>query len=69
VPIEAGAVVRLNNIFFDFDKSELKEASFPELKRVIEMMNENPDMRISVEGHTDNIGTAFYNIGLSERRS
>jgi OOP family OmpA-OmpF porin len=69
VPIEAGAVVRLNNIFFDFDKSELKEASFPELKRVIEMMDDNPDIRISVEGHTDNIGTAFYNIGLSERRA
>jgi outer membrane protein OmpA-like peptidoglycan-associated protein len=69
VPIEAGAVVRLNNIFFDFDKSELKDASFPELKRVIEMMNKNPEMRISVEGHTDNIGDASYNVGLSERRA
>jgi outer membrane protein OmpA-like peptidoglycan-associated protein len=69
VPIETGAVVMLNNIFFDFDKSELKEASFPELKRVIELMNKNPDMRISVEGHTDNIGTSEYNIALSERRA
>lgn len=69
VPIETGAVVMLNNIFFDFDKSELKEASFPELKRVIELMTENPEMRISVEGHTDNIGTEEYNIGLSHRRA
>ena len=69
VPIERGAVVRLNNIFFDFDKSELKEGSFPELKRIIEMMNKNPEMQILVEGHTDNIGTDEYNIGLSERRA
>ncbi len=69
VPIETGAVVTLNNIFFDFDKSELKEASFPELKRVIKLMNDNPDMRISVEGHTDDIGTVEYNIGLSHRRA
>jgi len=69
VPIETGAVVMLNNIFFDFDKSELKEASFPELKRVIKLMNDNPDMRISIEGHTDDIGTVEYNIGLSQRRA
>ena len=69
VPIEKGAVVRLNNIFFDFDKAELKEASFPELNRIIEMMNKNPETKISVEGHTDNIGTVAYNIGLSERRA
>ena len=69
VPIEKGAVVRLNNIFFDFDKYELKEASFPELNRIIELMNKNTEMTISVEGHTDNIGTVAYNIGLSERRA
>ena len=69
VPIEKGAIVRLNNIFFDFDKYELKEASFPELNRIIELMNKNPEIKISVEGHTDNIGTVAYNIGLSERRA
>lgn len=69
VPIEKGAIVKLNNIFFDFDKSDLKEASFPELNRVVELMNKNAEMRISVEGHTDNIGTVEYNVGLSERRA
>ncbi|NJN28398.1 MAG: OmpA family protein [Cyclobacteriaceae bacterium] len=69
VPIEKGAVVVLNNIFFDFDKYELKEESFPELKRVAEMMQKNPDVKISVEGHTDNVGTKEYNIKLSERRA
>ncbi len=69
VPIEKGAVVRLNNIFFDFDKSELKEASYPELNRVAQLMGKNAQMRILVEGHTDNIGTVEYNIGLSKRRA
>ena len=69
VPIEKGAVVRLNNIFFDFDKSELKDDSFPELNRIVELMTKNPEMKILVEGHTDNIGTDEYNIGLSERRA
>lgn len=69
VPIEKGAVVRLNNIFFDFDKYTLKEASFPELNRIIELMNGNPEVKILVEGHTDNIGTSAYNIGLSVRRA
>jgi outer membrane protein OmpA-like peptidoglycan-associated protein len=69
VPIEKGAVVMLNNIFFDFDKYELKVASFPELNRVIELMKVNEGIKVSVEGHTDNIGTLEYNIGLSEKRA
>ena len=69
VPIEKGAVVRLNNIFFDFDKYELKQESFPELNRIVELLNKNKEMSISVEGHTDNIGTREYNITLSERRA
>jgi len=69
VPIEIGAVVQLNNIFFGFDKYELKEASFPELQRILELMNDKQDMKISIEGHTDNIGTKAYNIKLSEKRA
>ncbi len=69
VPIEKGAVVRMNNIFFDFDKYQLKEASYPELKRVVEILKKNPSMKLEIAGHTDNIGTAEYNQKLSERRA
>lgn len=69
VPIEKGAIVRLNNIFFDFDKFILKKESFPELSRTIELMNKNEQIKISVEGHTDNIGNQKYNNTLSERRA
>ncbi len=69
VPIEKGAKITLNNIFFDFDKYDLKEESFPELNRVVELMKENSEIKISVEGHTDNIGTLEYNQRLSEKRA
>jgi outer membrane protein OmpA-like peptidoglycan-associated protein len=69
VTIEKEAVVRLNNVFFDFNMAVLKSESFPELDRVVAMMNERPGLTIEVAGHTDNIGTANYNQKLSEKRS
>lgn len=69
VPLEVGVPFRLNNIFFDFDKSVLKKESFPELDRMLGLMNDNPDMTFEVAGHTDWIGTDEYNFGLSQRRA
>lgn len=67
--IEAEATITLNNIFFDFDKSVLKPESFPELNRIVKLMNERPSMTVEVTGHTDATGPASYNMGLSERRA
>lgn len=69
VPMEVGVPFRLNNIFFDFDKSVLKKESFPELNRMLELMHENPDMTFEIAGHTDWVGTDEYNFGLSQRRA
>lgn len=69
VPLEVGVPFRLNNIFFDFDKSVLKKESFPELNRMLGLMNDNPDMTFEIAGHTDWIGTDEYNFGLSQRRA
>lgn len=69
VPIEKGQVVRLNNIFFETGKAELKSESFPELDRVVKMMNQNPTMTIEIGGHTDNVGTEADNQRLSENRA
>ena len=69
VPIEVGQVVRLNNIFFDVAKSDLRSESFPELDRVVEFMNLNPGISIEVSGHTDNSGTDSFNNLLSANRA
>ncbi len=69
VPIEKGQVVRLNNIFFDYDKATLTTDSYAELDRLVTIMKENAEMRIEVGGHTDDKGSDDYNQKLSQSRS
>lgn len=67
-PIEVGQTIRLNNIFFDNNESTLKEESFAELNRLVELLKENKKMKISLGGHTDNVGSDAYNLKLSDDR-
>ena len=69
VPIEIGAVVRLNNVFFDFDKSNLRPESFVELDRVVTLLKENPAIEIEMSAHTDSRGSDEYNFKLSDDRA
>ncbi|GBD07318.1 Outer membrane porin F [bacterium HR21] len=66
-PVERGRTRLL--VFFDFDKAELKEESLPDLDRLVEFLKAYPSVRISVEGHTDDVGTDAYNDRLSQRRA
>jgi len=54
VPIEEGQTIRLNNIFFDFDKYTLLEDSYSELNRVVRFLIYNPKFNIAIHGHSDN---------------
>ncbi len=67
--INRGESVNLNNIFFDFDKFVLREKSKTELKKIISFLNAYPDIKIEIEGHTDNVGSAQYNLELSRNRA
>ncbi|MFQ3576628.1 MAG: OmpA family protein [Cytophagales bacterium] len=69
VPIEVGQTVRLNNIFFDFGKATLREESFAELNRVVQFLNENPNVKIELSGHTDDVGDDNANLKLSINRA
>lgn len=69
VPIEIGQVVRLNNVFFDFDKWDLRAESHLELDRVVKLMNENPAIVIEMSAHTDSRGSDDYNFKLSDNRA
>jgi OOP family OmpA-OmpF porin len=68
-PIEVGEKIALNNIFFVFDKAELKKESFPELDRLVVIMKNNNKMRIEISANTDNVGTEAYNDELSVKRA
>jgi outer membrane protein OmpA-like peptidoglycan-associated protein/Tfp pilus assembly protein PilF len=68
-PVEKGRETVLNNVFFDTDKYEIKEKSKPELNKIATFLQENPDISISINGHTDNVGTDNYNETLSTRRA
>ncbi len=67
--IEDNATIVLNNIFFDFDKDVLKSESFPELNRIVGLMNEKPNMKVEIAGHADATGPEDYNLDLSHRRA
>jgi outer membrane protein OmpA-like peptidoglycan-associated protein len=67
--IEPDASISLNNIFFDFDLATLKAESFPELNRIVKLMNERPTLEVEISGHADATGPEDYNMGLSKRRA
>lgn len=68
-PIEKGAKVVLNNIFFETGKATLSTESRVELGKAIDLMKTNPTMIIEVGGHTDNVGDDASNMKLSHDRA
>ena len=56
-------------INFDTGKSVIKSESKPIIEQIVQMMKSNPDLKISVEGHTDNVGNPKSNKTLSEARA
>jgi outer membrane protein OmpA-like peptidoglycan-associated protein len=58
-----------SGLLFDFDKSELRPQAKTNITNLSAILNKYPDTDIVVEGDTDNVGTANYNVGLSDRRA
>lgn len=57
------------DVFFDFDKYEVKETYQPAMKAIASWMTKNNGARLSVEGHCDERGTNEYNLALGDRRA
>lgn len=68
-PIKKGEIIRLNNIFFEFNKADLKEESYSELDRLVEILKDNKKLKIEIGGHTDDKGSESYNLKLSKDRA
>ena len=66
--IQEGRVVT-HGIFFDIDSARLRPESYPVLREIGEMLHEHSELRLQIEGHTDNTGTAARNQVLSEERA
>lgn len=64
-----GLVISLSGILFDTDKATLKAGAESNIARISRILQQYPQYRISVEGHTDSQGSDAYNIDLSNRRA
>ncbi|MGC6428681.1 MAG: OmpA family protein [Flavobacteriales bacterium] len=67
--IDIGSKIALRNVFFDTGRSQVKIDSYPELDRLIQLMNDVPSLKIELSGHTDNVGGTKSNQTLSQKRA
>ena len=67
-PIEIGKSITLQNVFFERSKADLLPDSHAELDRLVKVLSDNPQLKIELLGHTDNVGDPALNIKLSEDR-
>lgn len=68
-PFKLGIPITLDNVYYEFNSTELTEPSKKVLDFLIPIMEDNPEMEIELGSHTDNIGTDEYNLDLSNRRA
>ena len=66
---EPEAMMSLDPIYFDFDKSDLKPEAIATLSRDAQALKKNPAMKVRIEGNCDERGTSEYNMALGDRRA
>ena len=59
----------LGGVLFDTNKSNIKPNFYPDLDEIVTILGKNPALKVEIQGHTDNIGSAAYNMKLSENRA
>jgi outer membrane protein OmpA-like peptidoglycan-associated protein len=67
--LAANGRVATQGILFDTNSDVIRPESTPTLKEISDMLTEHPDLKLMIEGHTDNVGAAAANLDLSERRA
>jgi OOP family OmpA-OmpF porin len=68
LPVAEIASIKLN-VHFAFDSSRVQEKYFADISELADFLKRFSDMHVDVEGHTDSVGTAAYNMALSQRRA
>jgi len=67
--VAKGMVLTLKGVYFEFGKSTLRTESYPALSEAAQIMKDNPDIAVEIQGHTDNVGSDKANQTLSEKRA
>lgn len=69
IPFTIGSKLEFSNIYFTQSKAEILNKSYPDLNKLVNILNNNPKLKIRVCGHTDNIGDQHLLLALSEQRA
>lgn len=67
--LKSGQTIALNNVFFSTNSFKLREESYKELGKLLEILSKNPTAKIEISGHTDNVGKDANNLTLSNNRA
>lgn len=67
--LEKNKVFVLKNIYFGYDSANIRPESARELDKLVDVLNDNPEIKIEMSSHTDSVGSVEYNINLSQRRA
>ncbi len=59
----------VKGLLFDFNKADIKPQYYKNLDEVVKVLKANPGLKVEIQGHTDNVGSAAYNMKLSLRRA
>ena len=66
---DRGLVITLGDVLFEFNRAEVKPSAQARMAQLADFLRQYPDRRVSIEGHTDSVGSAAYNTELSQRRA
>jgi peptidoglycan-associated lipoprotein len=69
ITVIAARPYAFEDVHFEFDRSNLRPDAIKILEDAVSALEANPSIRLTIEGHTCNIGTAEYNLALGERRA
>ena len=67
--IEINKVFKLENIYFEFDSTRIQQSAAKELDKLVQLLIDNPEIKIEMGSHTDSVGSNSYNYELSKGRA
>ena len=68
-PTDRGLVLTLGDVLFASGSAEIQSGGNSNLNKLVNFLKQYPDRNVQIEGHTDNVGSAEYNLALSQRRA